>query len=1317
MSNLSKLSFRKTTVAVLTALLLIAIAAPLFSPAAAAGAPTATIEPKSGPNGTFVKVSGTGFGVNEAADDITVSIDGYANTKADKTTYVNPDSQLSTDANGVLSGYFVIQDLSVGAHTVIISDATTSVVAGTFTITAPTVTLSPSSGAAGSSVIVTGSGFPTSSTAQSSDFTTSITAATFSGNPITVASGKSTGTSTTLSSNVLSATGTYTGTVSLGAVTANSLFTLTDNWGNVATTSLSLSPATLTLSPSSGPVGTVVTATVSGFGPTATITSVKVGNNAYASAATYTPATVTEQGTAAFIFTTPAGDATSQAGVAGAQTVTVTDSLGNVATATFTVTPKVTLTLGADNENSGTTFAPAGTPAKLFISATGLKANAVVSITAAANIPIAWTKSTATWTVTTGSYSTTTGRISTDANGALVIETDQANTPAAAGSYSITVSDGTNSISTIITITTTGNIIGASALSGAKGSTVTVTYFGTKPAAITFDGVNVATPTDAAQAWPKVSTNQVTFNVPTSASSGLHTIAATGFNSVSFTVLPTTISVLNPSSASVGTAVTVVGSGFVSPAAVLAIQGGTVAATCSDLVGDNLIATFNVPNYLPGAYTLSLSDGVNSASTTFNVAAAQIEITPTTSELGSTTSPVTIAITGSGFKANEEITVYFDSTVITATTPVGLTRINTNGGMLINSGFVIPTEATAGAHTITVIGQNGASATATFTVQPKLNALAAVRPGAQVAITGKGFAANSLQTLTVNGTATTWLNVGTTPATSLPTGTQVVTDSNGNLMTSTEVGFVVPSTTAAGTLNIVVTDASGNTASTNLTVLASPAITLGSAKIVAGNIVNGVSITGSGFTPGTRTISANLYDRATLVATGTLSSGSVTVENDGTFGTLAGLTFKLPASVPQGTYTLRLAATSPSETADATIEVLGAPSIDAPTTAASGANVTITVTGLSKITDATFSNNDLVVNSNVIPTVGGVNQFGGITVPVTGANAFSKTTWFIVPTDLFAGTYLLTLEDSNTRLSVQKAITVGPAIAVTPTTGSKGTTITVSGTGFAASSAITAKVNGAAVVLSTTTTNAAGAIQAATTFTIPVTASATNTLTITDAAGNSASATFTVATPVIQVSPSTAAAGSTVQVIGSAFTPNSLIVVQVNGQVVTTVPASLAANAGGDFITYITVPAGLSGNVTVTATDNSNNVGTATLTVGGSSGTGVPNQTTMTSTAQTTTPSGTATTTFTAGSTVKASFMLQSTSGSRDVVVAVTWQQGAKVYSMASFQTTMTTTASAVSFSNLIPAGVTGTWTATLQVFAADGVTPLGVTTLTFTVS
>jgi len=288
-------------------------------------------------------------------------------------------------------------------------------------------------------------------------------------------------------------------------------------------------------------------------------------------------------------------------------------------------------------------------------------------------------------------------------------------------------------------------------------------------------------------------------------------------------------------------------------------------------------------------------------------------------------------------------------------------------------------------------------------------------------------------------------------------------------------------------------------------------------------------------------------------------------------------------------------------------------------------------------------------------------------------------------------------------------------MTITPTTGIKGAVITVTGTGFAASSALTGKVNGATVALTTPTSTGTGAISV--TFTIPITAIATNTIAITDASGNTATATFTLTVPTITLTPTTASVGNTVQIIGNGFTGSAAVVVQVAGQIVTTTPANLAASAGGSFITYVTVPTGLTGNVTVTATDASNNVATATLEVTAAGGSTVPNQTTMTSTAQTTTSSGVPTTTFTSGSTVKASFVLQTTSGSRDVVVAVTWQQGAKVYNMASFQTTMDTTARTVSFSNLIPAGITGTWTATLQVFASDGVTPLGVTTLTFTVS
>jgi len=1315
MSNLSKLTIRRTTATLLTLLLVIAIAAPLLSFATAAGVPTASLNKSSGPNGTVIGVSGTGFGVSEAYTDISVSVDGHAAglnvimTTTSASPGVNPavtlsSGRLATSASGVLSGSIILYGLAIGSHTVMISDSTTSVLAGTFTITAPSVTVTPSTVTAGSSVIVSGSGFPTAP----GTYTNTIGAASFAGTAIAVASGVTTATVTTLSSNTITS-GASTGTVSLPAITTGSAFTLTDAWGNVATTTLSLGTPIVTLTPSSGPVGTVVTATLAGFGPSATIATVQVGNIvASTSTATVSPtATVTEQGTSTFVFTMPAGTTTTQAGVAGAQTVVVTDSLGNAATATFTVTPKVMLALGAGNVTSTTTIAPASTAlAQIFVTANGFKASSQLTITASPFIPAAWINPSATWAVSTGTYSAITGKISTDAAGVVTFVSDGATTPAAAGQYSITISDGTTSVSTIITITTTGNIISASnaagTSSGAIGSGVTVAYFGASaPATILFDSSVVATPSGAVQAWPNVTTNTVAFNVP-STGSGLHQIASstTGFNSVPFTVLAPTITVVSPASASVGTTVTVVGTGFSATPAVLSIQGATVAAATSNLVADTLIATFAVPNYIPGAYTLTLSDGVNTASTTLNVAAAEIQITPTTSTLGTVASPVTIAITGSGFKAGEAITVTFDSTTITATTPVGLTVINSNGAMLINSGFVIPTAAAQGAHTVTVIGAAGSWATATFTIQPKLNALTAVRPGAQIIITGNGFAANSLQTLYVDGVMTNWLNTGVTPATTI-TQSLVVTNATGNLYTTSSVGFVVPTTQAPGSINVTVMDAAGNALSTTLIVLGTPAITLGSANIVAGTIATGVSISGTGFTPGARSISANLYQGSTLITTVTLSSSSVTVTSTGTF---SGRTFTLPASVQPGAYTLRFTATSPTETADAAINVLGTPTMVAPTTAVSGSNVTITVNGLTAISTATFGGVDLVASS----------LFGSQTVSASGTGAFTKTTWFIVPTTLFAGTYLLILIDSNTGLVVQSAITVTPTMALDHTTGIKGTSVGIFGTGFAASRTVNATINGAPLVLGTTVTMSNGTLS--TSFMVPITATATNTIIVMDAAGNTASATFTLTNPTITLDPTTAATGATVQILGSGFTVGSSIVIQVGGSLVTTTPAALTAT-GGAFIAYISVPTGLLGNVTVTATDSSNNVATAYLTVGASTGTGVPSQTTMTSTAQTTTPSGTATTTFAAGSTVKAGFMLQSTSGSRTVVVAVTWQQGAKVYNMASFQTTMTTVASPVSFSNTLPAGITGTWTATLQVFASDGVTPLGVTTLTFTVS
>jgi len=157
--------------------------------------------------------------------------------------------------------------------------------------------------------------------------------------------------------------------------------------------------------------------------------------------------------------------------------------------------------------------------------------------------------------------------------------------------------------------------------------------------------------------------------------------------------------------------------------------------------------------------------------------------------------------------------------------------------------------------------------------------------------------------------------------------------------------------------------------------------------------------------------------------------------------------------------------------------------------------------------------------------------------------------------------------------------------------------------------------------------------------------------------------------------------------------------------------------SSASFIAYVTIPTGLSGNTTVTATDSSNNVGTATFTVT-SGATFSVSTTTLSSTAQTLNSAGVAATSFAPGSSVQFSFVLETTTGSGSVVWRITLQQGTSVYNIATTTASISTSPTTLTYTQLIPAGVAaGTWTATVQIFASDGVTPLGVTTLIFTVT
>jgi hypothetical protein len=764
---------------------------------------------------------------------------------------------------------------------------------------------------------------------------------------------------------------------------------------------------------------------------------------------------------------------------------------------------------------------------------------------------------------------------------------------------------------------------------------------------------------------------------------------------------------VTPSSAAVGTTVTLVGTGFANNLAQTSftsftIDSITVPITGASFPGGAMIATFVMPVFLPGTHVISATDGYfNTATASLTTTVSSVTVSPTSGVVAGLAT--TLQVTGLNFPMNQAISVSFGTTVLSAAT-IGCSATNTNGGILIYTTKIAASTLTvAGAHTITVTAGT-ASATATFTVVPTITLTgSAVKPGGTTVISGAGFAASSALTLAINGTATSWYNTAVTPATVLTTVPS--TDTSGTLPAST--GTTIALTTNPGAYNISVTDASGNVAFATLTVLGAPAITLAAPQVISG--VGTDDVRGTGFTPASgRAATINIWQGTTLVASAVQVQSTITVNATGgiSIGTIQ---FNVP-TLAAGVYQVNLTLTLPTESAIATLTVLGAPTVTTSVTSAVvGTNVTVTVVGIQTVSAATLGITNLLGE--------GANTFGSTTVPATGPNSYNLTTWFIVPS-ITGGAYTMLLGDGVR--SAFTTFTVVPSIMLSPTTGIlKGTTVSITGTGFGtAGTAFNVTVNGALVAIATGTGTTGSGGTVSTSFVVPLTSTANNTVKVTDISGNTATSVYAVTPPSITLTPTSGPTGTTVEIIGNAFTPSSAIVVEVGTSIVSTVPSTAGPNSAGAFLVFVTIPTGLSGNQTVTVIDSSNNVATAVFTVGGTSAGIVVDQTSLSSTAQTLNSAGQATNSFARGSTVKISFVLDSLSGSGNVVWRVTLQQGTAVYNIATTSASISATPTTLSFAQLIPTTVSpGTWTASVQIFASDGVTPLGVATLVFNVT
>jgi len=648
--------------------------------------------------------------------------------------------------------------------------------------------------------------------------------------------------------------------------------------------------------------------------------------------------------------------------------------------------------------------------------------------------------------------------------------------------------------------------------------------------------------------------------IPSNTSVGSHTITVNdGANSVnkSFTVTaPSPAITLSPTSGTTGTTVTVSGSNFgVSKTITIKFDNNNITTNPNTVTSTNtgtFSATITIPsNTSVGSHTISAADNTNSASATFSVVVSGITLSVTS---GGPSSVVTV--TGTNFGANKAITIKFDNTNI-ATTPSSVTSSGTG---TFSASITVPSNTSVGSHTISVT-DGTTTQSATFTVVATSITLSSTQGiiGSTVTVSGAGFVASSSITIK--------LDTSTLPT----TPSNVSTNSSGAFSAT----ITIPSSTTAGDHTITATDSTGKIANATFKVLAAGTISL---SPTSGNRGATVTVTGSSFNSNSAiTIQ---FDDTTLTTT----PSSVTTSSGGTFTA----TIKIPITASTGTHTIKVTDAA-GKLGTATFTV------------AAGGTITLSPTKGITGTEITVTGSDFATNARITSI-----EFDEIVVATTPRSVATNTNGgfsakFLVPAGVAAGSHIVVVIDDTGNVGVA-TFTVegaGASITISPTSGVVGTLVTITGSNFAANTAVTVKFDG--VTLTTNpisiTTASNGGFTAS--VTIPNISTGSHTVTVT-VGSQTATATFTItqAQPAsITISPTSGTVGNAITITGSGFLPNKGITINLDGSLVATATSS----SSGTFSALFTISSTVSsGSHTITASDGNNTV-SATLSITGTS--------------------------------------------------------------------------------------------------------------------
>lgn len=315
----------------------------------------------------------------------------------------------------------------------------------------------------------------------------------------------------------------------------------------------------------------------------------------------------------------------------------------------------------------------------------------------------------------------------------------------------------------------------------------------------------------------------------------------------------------------------------------------------------------------------------------------------------------------------------------------------------------------------------------------------------------------------------------------------------------------------------------------------------------SGPVGQAITVTGTGFTVGTGYVWFDTNNNDVR------DSGEPQVQVTVAVDTIpAGVTLTVPG-VARASYDVWAdIPTGGSAEAVATFTVT--PQITALTTSPFHVGDTVTVTG----------NGFAASSTSIIIYFDGTTNVDTATTNSAGVLSGAS---FIVP-ECTQGNHTVKGTDASGS-SPNFTFTVSPKITISPTSGAVGDTVTISGTGFAASSSTTVYLDSTSVGLTFSTT--ANGSFSSKTFTVPATSRGSHTVKAQDASSNQATATFTVSTK-ITINPTSGPSGTTVTVTGTGFAVGQTVTITYAGTSVVTTPSPVTTGSTGGFTATFVVP-------------------------------------------------------------------------------------------------------------------------------------------------